>query len=44
MKDTIELLKESDLLITDYSSVFYDFANSRRKINFFPVAPLTKIK
>ena len=27
-----EILNTADILITDYSSVFYDFANSRRKI------------
>ena len=27
-----EILNMADILVTDYSSVFYDFANSRRKI------------
>lgn len=30
--DTYELLNASDGLITDYSSVFFDFANARKKI------------
>lgn len=32
-----EILNTADILITDYSSVFYDFANSRRKSFFMPM-------
>ena len=34
--DTYEFLNMSDVLVTDYSSVFYDFANSGKKIVLFP--------
>lgn len=34
--DTYEFLNMSDVLITDYSSVFYDFANTGKKIVLFP--------
>ncbi len=33
--ETYEFLNVADVLITDYSSVFYDFANTRRKIVLF---------
>ena len=33
--DVSELLVISDILVTDYSSVFFDFANLRRKIVFY---------
>ena len=34
--ETYEILNIADVLITDYSSVFFDFANTRRKIILFP--------
>lgn len=34
--DAYEFLNMSDVLITDYSSVFYDFANTGKKIILFP--------
>ena len=34
--DIAELYLISDLLITDYSSVFFDFANLKRPILFYP--------
>lgn len=34
--DTYEFLNMSDVLVTDYSSVFYDFANTGKKIVLFP--------
>lgn len=34
--ETYEILSAADCLITDYSSVFFDFANTRRKIVLFP--------
>lgn len=34
--ETYELLNAADVLITDYSSVFFDFACTRRKIVLFP--------
>lgn len=34
--DTYEFLNMADVLITDYSSVFYDFANTGKKIILFP--------
>lgn len=34
--ETYEFLSISDCLITDYSSVFFDFANTRKKIVLFP--------
>lgn len=34
--ETYEFLNVADLLITDYSSVFFDFANTNRKIILFP--------
>ncbi len=33
--ETYDLLNAADVLVTDYSSVFYDFANSRKKIVLF---------
>lgn len=33
--DTYDILNLADCLITDYSSVFFDFANTRRKIILF---------
>lgn len=33
--ETYDVLNMADVLITDYSSVFFDFANSRRKIILF---------
>ena len=33
--ETYDFLNTADILITDYSSVFFDFANSRRKIILF---------
>lgn len=33
--ETYEFLSIADVLVTDYSSVFYDFANSERKIVLF---------
>ena len=33
--ETYDVLNMADVLITDYSSVFFDFANSRRKIIIF---------
>lgn len=34
--ETYDFLNISDCLITDYSSVFFDFANTRKKIVLFP--------
>lgn len=34
--DTYDVLRLSDGLITDYSSVFYDYANTNKKIVLFP--------
>lgn len=34
--ETYEFLNLADCLITDYSSVFFDFANTRKKIVLFP--------
>lgn len=34
--ETYEMLNAADVLITDYSSVFFDFACTRRKIVLFP--------
>lgn len=34
--ETYEFLNIADVLITDYSSVFFDFANTRKKIVLFP--------
>ncbi len=34
--DTYEFLNMTDVLITDYSSVFYDYANTGKKIVLFP--------
>lgn len=34
--ETYELLNTADVLVTDYSSVFYDFANTGRKIILYP--------
>lgn len=34
--DTYEFLNITDVLITDYSSVFFDYANTRNKIVLFP--------
>lgn len=34
--ETYELLNAADVLVTDYSSVFFDFANTGRKIILFP--------
>ena len=34
--ETYELLNTADVLITDYSSVFFDFANTGRKIILYP--------
>lgn len=33
--DSYEVLNEVDCLVTDYSSVFYDFANTKKKIVLF---------
>lgn len=33
--DTYELLNMADVMVTDYSSVFYDFANTHKKIVLF---------
>ena len=33
--ETYDILNMADALITDYSSVFFDFANTRRKIIIF---------
>ena len=33
--ETYDVLNMADVLITDYSSVFFDFANTRRKIILF---------
>ena len=33
--ETYDILNMADILITDYSSVFFDFANTRRKIILF---------
>jgi CDP-glycerol glycerophosphotransferase len=33
--ETYDVLNTADILITDYSSVFFDFANSKRKIILF---------
>lgn len=33
--ETYEFLSIADCLVTDYSSVFFDFANTRRKIVLF---------
>lgn len=33
--DTYEGLNLCDVLITDYSSVFYDYANTGKKVVFF---------
>jgi len=34
--ETYEVLNTADVLVTDYSSVFFDFANTGRKIILFP--------
>jgi len=34
--ETYELLNAADVLVTDYSSVFFDFANTGRKIILYP--------
>ncbi len=34
--ETYEVLNAADVLVTDYSSVFFDFANTGRKIILFP--------
>lgn len=34
--ETYEVLNTADMLVTDYSSVFFDFANTGRKIILFP--------
>jgi len=34
--ETYELLNTADVLVTDYSSVFFDFANTGRKIILYP--------
>ena len=34
-EDVMELLCVTDILITDYSSVFYDFASARKPILFY---------
>lgn len=34
--ETYEVLNIADVLITDYSSVFFDFANTKKKIVLFP--------
>ena len=34
--ETYEVLNIADVLITDYSSVFFDFANAKKKIVLFP--------
>lgn len=33
--ETYEVLNQADCLVTDYSSVFYDFANTKKKIILF---------
>lgn len=35
-EDVYEFLRCCDTLVTDYSSIFFDFANSRKKIVLFP--------
>lgn len=34
-EDVMEILCKADILITDYSSIFYDFANAHRPILFY---------